>query len=212
VTVRRLLVVAAAAALVVAAGILALDAAAARAIGPDAGKTQLAATLAELLRVLDQITLMTWPKKEPLAIGLVAIGAGWWWWRPRARAGHALVLIGLTHAISRTLGGHLKPLLGRLRPGEALARGHVDDSFWWRDGLAFPSGHVAHYAALAFAIALVWPRATWPAVAVLALVCAARIAVNAHWLSDVAGSIAIAALAAAGWSVALDRLRARAVA
>ncbi len=206
-TIRHLLVVAAAAAAVAVLGALGLDAALARALGAGAGKTELAAALREPLRVLDQLALLTWPRKEPLALALVAAGGALWLTRPRWRMGSALVLIGLTHAISRTLGGHIKVLTGRLRPGEALTRGHVDDSWWWEGGIAFPSGHVAHYGALAFAIALLWPRATWPAMAVLAFVCFARLAVNAHWLSDVAGALAFAALAAAACAAALGHVR-----
>lgn len=205
--VRRLLAVAAAAALVAVIAMLALDAPLARALGAGAGKTELASSLRAVLDVGDQIVLLTWPRKEQLALALLVAGGVAWLARPRGRLGYALVLLGLTHAISRTLGGHIKVLTGRLRPGEALARGHVDDSWWWQGGVAFPSGHVAHYGALAFAIALLWPRATWPAMAVLAFVCFARIAVNAHWLSDVAGALAFAALAAAASAAALGHLR-----
>lgn len=202
-TIRRLLGIAALAAAATAIGILLLDAPVARALGAGAGTTGLARALAGVLEVLDRVTLMTWPKKEPLAIALILAGALAWWWRPRV--GHALLLIGLTHAVSRTLGGHLKPLTGRLRPGEALASGHVDDSFF-RDGVAFPSGHVAHYAALAFAVAYLWPRLTLPALAVLAVVITARLAANAHFISDVTASLALAALACAAFALALARL------
>src|SRR5690349_11419696 len=138
-SIRRLLVIAAAAAVATTVAIAFLDAPVARALGAGAGKTGFARALAEVLRILDQVTLMTWPKKEQLAVGLCLLGAAAWWWR--RPVGHALLLIGLTHAISRTLGGHLKPLTGRLRPSEALARGHLDDTFWWSGGIAFPSGH-----------------------------------------------------------------------
>ena len=203
-SIRALLVIAAAAALVTVLGILGLDAVVARAIGPDAGTTALAATLADLLQVLDRVTLMLWPKKEQLAIALlVAGGAVWWWSRP---LGHVLLLFGLVHAVSRTLGGHLKPLFGRLRPTEALAAGHVDDPFF-RDGIAFPSGHVAHYAAIAFVVAYRWPPARIPALAVLGFVICARVGVNAHFVSDAAGSIVVAALATAAAAALLSRLR-----
>lgn len=205
-TIRRLLGIALVAAAATVIAILLLDAPVARALGGGASKTAFARALADVLEVLDRVTLMTWPKKEQLAIALILGGAVAWWWRPRV--GQALLLIGLTHAVSRTLGGHLKPLTGRLRPSEALASGHVDDSFF-RDGLAFPSGHVAHYAALAFAVAYLWPRLTVPALAVLALVITARVAANAHFVSDVTGSIALAALACAAFGLALGRLQRR---
>jgi undecaprenyl-diphosphatase len=156
------------------------------------------------MKVLDRVTAMTWPRKEQLATALILAGAALWWWR--RRAGHALLLLGLTHAVSRTLGGELKPLLGRLRPTEALARGHLDDSFGWSGGIAFPSGHVAHYAAIAFAVAYAVPRARIPAFALLGFVVVARVGTNAHFLSDAAASITIAALACAAWVAALARL------
>lgn len=196
-TIRGLLVVAAVAAIVTLLGIALVDVPLARAI--DAG-----IDLDRVVDVLDRVTGMTWPKKEQLAIALIVAGGALWLWRPRV--GHAFLLVGITHAISRTFGGQLKPLFGRLRPSEALARGHLDDSFWWNGGIAFPSGHVAHYAALAFTIAYLFPRARIPAFAVLAFIVVARVGANAHFLSDAAASVTIAALACAGIAAALDRL------
>ncbi len=207
-TVRHLLLAAAVAALVTLAGVLVLDAPLARAIGRDAAAGDTGRALAEIVEVLDHVTAMTWPKKEQLASALIVAGGALWWWR--RRVGSALLLLGLTHALARTLGGELKPLFGRLRPGEALARGHVDDSFWWQGGIAFPSGHVAHYGALAFTMAYLFPRARLPAFAVLAFIVGARVGVNAHFLSDAAASVAIAALACAGSAIALSRLEDRA--
>jgi membrane-associated phospholipid phosphatase len=204
VTVRQLLVVAAAAALVTLLGIAALDAPLARALGPGAAKGDVGEGFAAVVERLDLVTGMTWPKKEQLASALILLGATLWWWRPRV--GHGFLLLGVTHAIARTFGGELKSLFGRLRPGEALARGHVDDSFWWEGGIAFPSGHVAHYAAIAFTVAYLFPRARIPAFVVLGFIVVARVGVNAHFLSDAAGSVTIAALACAGAAAALGRL------
>ena len=196
-TIRGLLVVAAVAAIVTLLGIAVLDVPLARAI--DAG-----IDVDRVVDVLDRATGMTWPKKEQLASAFIVAGGALWFWR--RRVGHALLLVGITHAISRTFGGELKPLFGRLRPSQALARGHLDDSFWWDGGIAFPSGHVAHYAALAFAIAYLFPRARIPAFAVLAFIIVARVGANAHFLSDAAASVMIAALACAGTAAALGRL------
>lgn len=203
-TIRGLLLVAAAAALVTLLGIAVVDAPLARAIGAGAAKSEAGQTLGAIVEKLDLVTGMTWPKKEQLATALILAGGALWWWR--RRVGHALLLLGITHAIARTLGGELKPLFGRLRPAEALARGHVDDSFWWEGGIAFPSGHVAHYAALAFTVAYLVPRARIPAFVVLGFIVVARVGVNAHFLSDAAGSVTIAALACAGTAAALARL------
>jgi membrane-associated phospholipid phosphatase len=204
VTVRSLLLVAAAAALVTLLGIAVLDAPLARVIGADAAKSDGGDALAAVVEKLDLVTGMTWPKKEQLASALIVAGGVLWWWRPRVA--HAFLLLGVTHAIARTFGGELKPLFGRLRPTEALARGHVDDSFWWEGGIAFPSGHVAHYAAIAFTVAYLFPRARIAAFAVLGFIVVARVGVNAHFLSDAAGSVTIAALACAGAAAALARL------
>ncbi|HUQ02192.1 MAG TPA: phosphatase PAP2 family protein [Kofleriaceae bacterium] len=203
-SIRALLVVAGAAALVTLLGIAVLDAPLARAIGTGAAKSDVGLALAAVVEKVDLVTGMTWPKKEQLASALILVGGALWFWRPRV--GHVFVLLGVTHAIARTFGGELKPLFGRLRPTEALARGHVDDSFWWEGGIAFPSGHVAHYAALAFTMAYLFPRARIPAFVVLGFIVVARVGVNAHFLSDAAGSVSIAALACAGTAAALGRL------
>jgi membrane-associated phospholipid phosphatase len=86
----------------------------------------------------------------------------------------------------------VKPLTGRLRPSEWLASG--GDSFF-RGGIAFPSGHVIWFACLALPIAVAYPRARGPAFAVIAFVMVARVAVNAHWISDALGGLAVAAAA-----------------
>lgn len=204
-TIRNLLLVAAVAAVVTLAGIFVVDAPLARAIGTGAARSDVGEALAVIVDKLDLVTGMTWPKKEQLAAALILAGGALWWWR--RRWGHAVLLVGITHAISRSIvSAELKPLTGRLRPSEALARGHADDSFWWEGGIAFPSGHVAHYAAIAFAVAYLVPKARFPALALLGFIVAARVGVNAHFLSDAAGSVTIAALACAGTAAALSRL------
>jgi len=203
-TIRHLLLVAAAAALVTALGILVIDAPLARAIGAHAADTATGRALSAIVDAIDHVSGMLWPSKEQLASALVLAGCALWWWR--RRVGHGLVLAGITHAISRTFGGELKLVFGRLRPTEALARGHLDDSFGWDDGISFPSGHVAHYAALAFTIAYLFPRVRVPALAVLGVVIVARVGVDAHFLSDASASVALAALACSGAAAVLARI------
>src|SRR6185436_124839 len=108
----------------------------------------------------------------------------------RAHAPAAIFLAG-THVFSRFATGQLKDLTGRLRPTEWLARGG-DDTFF-RGGAAFPSGHVALFASLALPLAILYPR-TRPLLALIAFVAVARIAVNAHFLSDVLGGAALVSL------------------
>jgi membrane-associated phospholipid phosphatase len=150
--------------------------------------------LDQALEWLDTVTFMSLPRGRLATILIVAGGLAWWW---RRDAGRALLVVGLTHAMSRVGGSWLKPVFGRLRPSEALASGHLDDTFFAEGGISFPSGHVGHYAALAFAVCVLWPRARLPALAVLGVVVLARVVPNAHWISDVTGAVALAALSAA---------------
>lgn len=114
-------------------------------------------------------------------------------WRPRAPA---WMIVAGTHVICRFVTPYLKDATGRLRPGEWLKQG--GDTFF-RDGIAFPSGHVVLFASILVPLAIVAPR-TRPLLAVVAFVCIARIAVNAHWVSDTLSAITLVALVA--WSLA----------
>ncbi|HWO23613.1 MAG TPA: phosphatase PAP2 family protein [Kofleriaceae bacterium] len=118
---------------------------------------------------------------------------------PRLRAyAPALMFLAGTHMLARYVTGPLKDLTGRLRPSEWLARGGGDTFF--RDGIAFPSGHVTLFAGLAIPIAILWPRAR-PVLAAAVFVAAARIAVGAHFVSDALSGFALVALVA--WVVGL---------
>lgn len=90
----------------------------------------------------------------------------------------------------------LKTLTGRYRPTEWLAHGGATFGHTG-DGISFPSGHVVMVAGLIVPIAIVAPR-TRPLLAVVVFVMLARLAVNAHFLSDVLGGLALVlAIAAA---------------
>jgi membrane-associated phospholipid phosphatase len=200
-TVRQLLITAAICAGLTALAILLVDAPVARALArADAGAALLRG-LDQLLRWLDECTFMDLPRGMFSTIAIVAGGVLWWW---RRDVGRAALILGIVHAVSRVGGSYLKPVFGRLRPGEAIERGLLDDT-WFRDGVGFPSGHVGHYAALAFTAMVLWPRSRIPAALVLAVVIAARVGRNAHFVSDVTGALAIAALAAAGAAQMLPR-------
>ncbi|HEU0036680.1 MAG TPA: phosphatase PAP2 family protein [Kofleriaceae bacterium] len=91
----------------------------------------------------------------------------------------------------------LKDLFGRLRPPQWLGR--EGSSFWWVDGVAFPSGHVSLFGSVVIPLIVLLPagRAYFAKIAlalVLAFVAAARIGVNAHFISDTTSALTLVAL------------------
>ena len=121
-------------------------------------------------------------------------------WRPYAPA---WMLVAGTHVIGRFLTVKIKDATGRLRPNEWLAT-KSDETFWWEDGIAFPSGHVVLFASVVIPLAMIAPR-TRPLLAIVAFVMAARIAINAHYVSDTIGAITLVVLVAWLLSVLLRR-------
>ncbi|MCX5746209.1 MAG: phosphatase PAP2 family protein [Proteobacteria bacterium] len=118
--------------------------------------------------------------------------------RWRRHAAGAILFAG-THVIGKYATNELKDVTGRLRPSEWLAyEKHYPDmrTFFIPEGISFPSGHVAIFATLLVPLAIVVPRARPLAAIVIAFVMAARLAVNAHFLSDVTGGVALTALLA----------------
>ena len=81
----------------------------------------------------------------------------------------------------------LKVIFGRARP-KLLFRDNLYGFTWWGSGAdlwSFPSGHSATVIGLAVALTLIWRRA-WPLYWALALlICASRLIIDAHYLSDV---------------------------
>jgi membrane-associated phospholipid phosphatase len=119
-------------------------------------------------------------------------------WRAYAPS---LMTIAAVHLSTRLVTNWIKDGTGRYRPAEFLKKG-VDGSFGWEGGVAFPSGHVVLFASLIIPILYVFPRTrvlAIPLLAILAFVAIARIAVNAHWISDTLGSITLVALVT--WAV-----------
>ncbi len=126
-----------------------------------------------------------------LAIGLLATMAVPRW---RDQAAVWMYFAGV-HIISRFAMNHLKVETGRLRPSEWLAKG--GDTFWRDDGFSFPSGHVVLFASVVIPAAVIWPR-TRPLLAIVGFVMIARLAVNAHFVSDVIGAITLVTLVSWG--------------
>jgi undecaprenyl-diphosphatase len=108
-------------------------------------------------------------------------------------ASWAFAFVGCAQLATRLIAGVLKNPFGRMRPFEALADGHWDDR-WFAGGSSFPSGHGAHFWGLYFALALLFPKWRWPLLVVPVFISAARVLVNDHYLADVLGSAAIAAV------------------
>jgi membrane-associated phospholipid phosphatase len=107
-----------------------------------------------------------------------------------------LMLVAGVHLATRLTTGWIKDATGRLRPGEWLARGGDDGSFF-QDGISFPSGHVALFASIVLPLMIVWPRARVPLAAIAGFAALARIAAGAHFVSDALGAITLVAL----WTV-----------
>lgn len=85
----------------------------------------------------------------------------------------------------------LKFILGRPRPKLYLEQGIYGFSFFGTEHLyfSFPSGHSATAFSLAVGITVMFPRYAYIALSVAAMVAFSRMAVDAHYLSDVvAGS------------------------
>ena len=117
-------------------------------------------------------------------------------WKSSAFVIFAGILSG-TNGLVKWIVGRTRPfkLPGTfdLRPFEFHPFWHGISGFFNQRDLSFPSGHECTAAALAAAIAIVWPRGAWVFICLAILVGIERVAENAHYLSDV--------VAAAGFSV-----------
>jgi membrane-associated phospholipid phosphatase len=111
-----------------------------------------------------------------------------------------LLFVSLSQLSTRLIAGVLKNVFLRSRPFQGA------ESQWFvENGSSFPSGHAAHFWGLFFALALAFPRTRIPALVLALFVSLSRVVVNDHWVSDVTGSAAIAALVTVGWAVVFRR-------
>ncbi|MDB4954317.1 MAG: Membrane-associated phospholipid phosphatase [Myxococcales bacterium] len=110
------------------------------------------------------------------------------YWR---RAAPAWMFVALTHLLARNVMMWSKLAMGRLRPPEWIA--HRGGTFFRDGGYSFPSGHVMLFASIALPIAVIWPRSRLAMFAIVGFVMIARVAVNAHFISDVTGGFALTA-------------------
>lgn len=99
-------------------------------------------------------------------------------------------IVTLTHLLARHASLWVKTFTGRLRPKQWLEAGEPSSTFCYDNAYSFPSGHVLLFASIVLPIVVVYPRAR-PLLAIVAFVIAARIAVNAHFASDVLAGLSI---------------------
>lgn len=147
----------------------------------------------ESLRIVTQIGSSRW-----YLIGLPVVVALALWLRERAgghvalrleriAGGAAFLFVAVT--LSSIAANILKLLIGRARPGmleEAGIFGLVPFSSG-HDFQSFPSGHATTLFALAAALACLAPRWRVPLYALAALLSLSRVAVAAHYPSDIVG-------------------------
>jgi len=98
-----------------------------------------------------------------------------------------------TIAVSGIAVNVIKVFIGRYRPRELFDQGlYGFDFFHYGYAMtSFPSGHTTTVFALAAAIAYLWPKWTFPVSIWAMLVGISRIALNAHYPSDVIAGAAV---------------------
>jgi membrane-associated phospholipid phosphatase len=127
--------------------------------------------------------------------------------------GVALIALGLILALAHSISFHARALVfagavqiatieaawwakdwfGRLRPHQLIERNdwtHI----WFAGGSSFPSGHNAFFWGLFLPLAYLYPKYRLPLLIIPVFIAFARIDENYHFLSDVLGGIALAAL------------------
>lgn len=138
--------------------------------------------------------ILTWGGDEHV---LCALAASWWVLSHVSRSStrRASNHILLTTLAASLLPHLLKNIFDQTRPDRLTALGHfhgVPISGRRRD--AFPSGHAVHIGALASAAAVLPSRIRTAVWAVATALVATRIALLAHWISDVVAVLALGAL------------------
>ena len=136
----------------------------------------------------------TWTLPILLVVGVLASLAV-------ARLRHharAWMYVAIVYLLTRNLLGWSKTLTGRLRPFQWV---HVGGSTFGHvgDGVSFPSGHVTVFGGLILPLVIIEPRAR-PLLALIPFVMVARVAVLAHFVSDVLAGLALTSLVA--WAFA----------
>lgn len=128
-----------------------------------------------------------------LGASLVVIGMAWLLARRTNPTARALIFTGLVQLGTIEAGSLVKGVFGRLRPYQLLEHGDWSH-IWFAGGSSFPSGHVAFFWGLFLPLAYLYPKYRVPLLVVPVFIAFARVDENVHFLSDVLGSIALAAI------------------
>lgn len=157
------------------------------------------------VEIFDRITDLGHSAKYIVASTLAFVLFRWIVKRPRWSAASALVFGAIV--IPGLLVNAMKVILGRFRPHRL-----VEEQQWGFDPFtfgysnsSFPSGHSSTIFGLAFALALLFPRWRGLWFAVAAVVGFSRVAVLAHYPSDVIAGGYIGVVVAAAWAAWLQR-------
>jgi membrane-associated phospholipid phosphatase len=105
----------------------------------------------------------------------------------------ALMFAGAVQIATIEAAWQIKDLFGRLRPHQLIERNDWSH-IWFAGGNSFPSGHNAFFWGLFLPLAYLYPKYRIPLLIVPVFIAFARIDENYHFLSDVLGGIALAAL------------------
>ena len=122
-----------------------------------------------------------------LSLALLAVGYGWKHPLWKEAGWQSLIAHGLA-ALSANI---LKHVIGRPRP-KFMHAGNLHLSPITGSGWdSFPSGHAAAAFAVATVLAARFPRARWPLLAAAVAIAASRVIRGSHYLTDVAGGMAL---------------------
>ncbi len=115
----------------------------------------------------------------------------------RPRLHDAVCISALAFASAGLIEFSLKHLVGRPRPGAALASAGLLGPSFAPDIDSFPSGHATSVFAVATVFAAYYPRLRWPLYALAAAIALGRVYLARHYVSDIIAGAALGAIVAA---------------